>query len=235
MNQARALVAILLAASARLAFGQGVPLPDLKGLHTDVTVSVYKHPIGADMVTLTVLDPDFPPEVLSREAAEIGGALGTPIRGLKLSRELVGPKGAPGLLSASFATNGILNGERGIKLQPIVRSLAGGTGHAKVSGIDVILRDVKTSPNMIKDYASDAVIVRAADSPEGILNYRIELLAQDPGRVVIPDLVEEPKPTREVTVRRSSMAVIWILVGLGAIAVGAIVYNLALRVPKRTR
>jgi hypothetical protein len=226
----------LLSGLSTLALGQSSDL--FREQRVDVSVVVYKHSTGADMVTITVLAPDYPPAELKARATEIGNELGTPIRGLKVYSESNGSKaaGSSTFLKADFATNGIF-GPDGFRLQPIVRSFAGGSGTSLVQGMDIHLEGAQSSNTTLSAYDSSAVQVegRAEPSPTAI-DYRVLLKTQDPKQIVIPDRAEPPAVTNAPVPQSSSAPpiVIWVLVIVGALAAFALVYNLALRGSSRT-
>lgn len=209
-------------------------------LKVDVSLVVYKHPTGADMVTITVLAPDFPVDELRQRATEIGQALGTPCRGLVVFSEGNGAQatGTSPFIKATFATNGILNGAGGIRLQPIVRAFAGGTGPSLVGGIEIHCEGVKALADTLLTYDSPAVQVQGRSVPSpASLEYRVRLKSQAPNEIDIPDRVSAPSAPEAAGAPSTSpsMTLVWTLVVIGALAAGALVYNLALRKPTRTR
>ena len=222
---------------AQSAQGQGDDL--FSKLKVDVSVVVYKHQTGADMVTITVLAPDYPAAELQARAAEIGTELGTPVRGLKVFAEANGSQasGTSPFLKATFATNGILDGDKGTRLQPIVRAFAGGAGTSIIQGMDIHLEGAKASSTTLSAFESAAVQVQGRPEPSPpAIEYRVLLKTQDPKQVVIPDRMDAPAPAPQAPVSSSgaSPALIWVLVIIGALAAFALVYNLALRGSSRT-
>ena len=228
---------VLLTGLAPRATGQGEDL--FSRLKVDVSVVVYKHQTGADMVTITVLAPDYPARELEARAAEIGTELGTPVRGLRVFAEDNGSQasGANPFLKATFATNGILGGDVGIRLQPIVRAFAGGAGTSLVQGVDIHLEGAKATNKTLTAFDSTAVDVQGRQEPgPPAIEYRVLLKSQNPGQINIPDRMDAPaSPTESPPVPSgASPTVIWVLVIVGALAAFALVYNLALRGSSRT-
>ncbi|HLK13889.1 MAG TPA: hypothetical protein VKT78_03705 [Fimbriimonadaceae bacterium] len=208
-------------------------------LKVDVSVVVYKHQTGADMVTITVLAPDYPASELGARATEIGNELGSPVRGLNVYPYDNGAKALAQhpFLKADFATNGILEDNGGIRLQPIVRAFMGGKGSALVEGLVIHLQNVKANTQSLSTFESPIVKIQGREEsiPPG-LEYRVSLKSQDPARLVIPDRMDT-QPAKPVETQASGppAALVWTLVLIGALAAGALVYNLALRGSGRTR
>lgn len=208
-------------------------------LKVDASIVVYKHPTGADMVTITVLAPDYPLPELQVRANEIGNELGAPARGLRVYKEGNGSAatGSSPFIKADFATNGIVNTDGAIRLQPIVRALTGGAGASVVSGLEIHVQGVAASPATLMNFSSAALDLqgRATSNPKA-LEFRVAVHSQDPKAIEIPDRnVPKVAPT---TPKDSGPAVspgvVWTLVIVGALAASALVYNLALRGSART-
>jgi hypothetical protein len=229
---------VVFSALPQHAMGQGDDL--FSTLKVDVSVVVQKHRTGADMVTITVLAADYPRAELEARATEVGTLLRTPIRGLDVHAEGNGSQatGAAPFVKASFATNGIFDGDAGIRLEPIVRAFAGGVGTALVQGMEIHLEGAHASPTTLSAFSSTAVQVQGKPEPSPpAIVYRVLLKTQDPQQIVIPDRMDAPPPVTQAQPPPSgaSATVIWVLVIVGALATGALVYNLALRGSSRTR
>jgi hypothetical protein len=236
MEWSRRVACLLALLLLHLGSAQTSNPPDLfTSLKTQITIRVSKHPTGADLVEITALDPNYPAETLRAQAEKICSEIGSTTRGLQVYKMSLG-SGDLTFLKATFGTIGILNGPQGIKLQPLARAFAGGTGPSLVEGIDVIASGVTPLPDTLGRWDSKEVIVQGLPPAGTVLEYRIKLLSQDPKAIVIPDL---SNPQAQNAASRGiqsgpSRWIIWILVVIGALAVGAIVYNLALRSSPRT-
>ena len=76
---------------AALAVSQGnAPASLFDSVRPQVSVVVREHSTTADLVEITVLDPNYAPELLRAQAEAIGIATGSPIRGLHLLRQEMG-------------------------------------------------------------------------------------------------------------------------------------------------
>ncbi|MHB8636328.1 MAG: hypothetical protein ACYC96_07640 [Fimbriimonadaceae bacterium] len=227
----------LFAALPEHAHGQNEDL--FAKMRVDVSIVVYKHRTGADMVTITVLSPAYSRADLFARATEIGNELGTPDRGLNVFYEGNGSEatGSSPFLKATFATNGILNGPAGVRLQALVKPFAGGVGNDLVQGLDIHLQGVQPTNTTLSTFSSPAVQVEGRpEAGQPSIEYRVLLKTQDPTLIVVPDRREpagEAGPSQSPPPAASS-TVIWLLVIVGALAAGALVYNLALRGQGRT-
>ena len=208
----------------------------LQTLKVDVSITVTKHNTGADLVEITAEADDYPAAELQAQSEAIGNALGTPVRGLHIFAASSGAPNGSSFLKATFATNGLLAGEAGIRLQAIARAFAGTQYPSQVQGLLIGLPDVKPLPSTLPSFDSDAVSVQGRTSPNPGIEYRVHLKTQDPSKILIPDRLEAAKAE---TVPQSGqggvpIAIVWVLTIVGAAAIGALVYNLALRRPPRT-
>lgn len=200
-----------------------------------VTVVVREHNTGADLVEMTLLDPHYPPEVLQSQIATLGALLNSKPRGLHVYRQQILKDLS--FIKATFAVDGLVDPQKGLRLAPIVKALAGAPGKRALRGMSIIFEGQAPNERTVRRFASPAVEVEAqADPGFGGIEYRVRLLTQDPARIDLPDgapvpvqpAVPVPKPPRG--------GVDWTLIalfGVAAIAVGALVYSLLLRARPR--
>ncbi len=198
----------------------------------EVFVVVRKHATGADLVEVTMVDPSYPSTILRDRVNRLGEYLGSPVRGVFVTD----PKlpGYSGSTKATFGVDGVIQNGK-FRLTPIARAFAGIDKPNEITGISVVFEKQKPTADTVKDYRSAAVDVQADSQPGSIgIEYRILLKDQDPEKIEIPDsaLAVAEGPNQIVPPGGPDTA-IYVLIGLAAVAVGALVYSLTLRGPRR--
>lgn len=213
-------------------------------VRTDVTVLIHKHPTGADMVEITMRDPNYPLDLLAKQANRICGGPIAPARGLTVAKESVDGSTDPKFLfvKATFATNGIIDTQNNVlRIEPIVRAFAGTPAPYTINGITIDFENVKPSKTVLQRYSVPGIIDaegRFSDEPPLVgLEYRIALLTQDPDKIVFPDKYVPPKAqgpgaAAARSTRSWLVAVVFAVAALGA---GALVYFAVLRSGSRRR
>ena len=99
----------------------------------------------------------------------------------------------------------------------------------------MVFEKQKPNADTVKDYRSDAVEVQADSQPGSIgIEYRISLKEQNPDKIEIPDsALAVAKGPNQIVVPGGPDTATYVLIGLAAVAVGALVYSLTLRGPRR--
>ena len=195
-------------------------------------VVVRKHPTGADLVEITMVDPSYPSRTLRERVTKLGEYLGTPVRGVFVSDPRL--PGYAGSTKATFGVDGIIQNGK-FRLTPIARAFAGIEKPNQVSGISVVFEKQTPTADTVKDFRSDAVDVQADSQPGSIgIEYRISIKDQNPDHIEIPDsaLAVATGPNQTVP-RGGPDTATYVLIGIAAVAVGALVYSLTLRGPRR--
>jgi hypothetical protein len=213
-----------------------------------VTFVIRKHSTGADLLEVSLLSPNYRATEFARRLQLLGQLLGSEARGLNVFVQDMTPKAAkPGdpkllFMKATFATDGILNGNAGIRLQPLVQAFAGGSGAEEVKALEIVLSGERATPGTVRHFASAAVEVEGqAVLQPPMLDYRIWLLSQKAEDIQIPERADLKPPAVAPPAPKSGMNP-WLLAGsfvLIGLAVAVLVYNLSLRGgprgPDRTR
>lgn len=203
----------------------------------DVVITVEKRPSGADFVTVTVLRDNYPPDFLPAQAAKIAELAGSSARGLNVSQTNLGTQSV-GLQRAEFATDFLVNRESGeINFEALIHPFLGVPEPATVTSFLVQFSGEKASFTTLQKMANDAVKIMGVsmNNPSG-LEYRIKVLSQDPKLVRIPRSVTEPVgKTQPVQVQSGPNFIVFLLLGVGVLAAGALVYSLLLRPASGTR
>ena len=197
----------------------------------DVVITVEKRPSGADFVTITVLKENYPTEFLAAQAAKIAELSGSMARGLNVSQTNLGTQSV-GLQRAEFATDFLVNREKGeINFEALIHPFLGVPEPATVTSFLVQFSGEQASFSTLQKMATEGVKVMGVSmaNPAG-LEYRIKVLSQDPKLVRIPKSVSEPVgKTQPVQTQSGPNFIVFLLLGVGVLAAGALVYSLLLR------
>jgi hypothetical protein len=194
----------------------------------DVLVTVSKHNTGADMVTVTARSAKYPLELLQLQVEKMAANVGSEPRGLQVVPYTMGGDPKMTFVRASCAMDGLIDRKNQIlHVGAIVKAFAGAPEPYTVDGINIEWYGPK----------GGGVRAQAQYTPNPpIIEYRIELLSQDPNAVDVPD-VAEPKPVKSPS-GSTRTGVDWSLWGLlagAAVAAGALVYSLLLRSGSKPR
>lgn len=194
-------------------------------VRSQVVVRVLEHEIGADMFEVTMVEPDYPPEVLAAQIEDFGRHLGNSLRGFDAYSKQIEDNQ---FLSATFAVDGFMDSRTGeVNLQPLIRAFAGTEAPHTVKGMTVILDSFKPTEDTLQTFSSPEVKVQGKIGDEGTgIEYRIQLLSQNPEEIVIDPTQESVEKPVEAPVEPDRPIWIWAFVGLGGIAAGVLVYFL---------
>lgn len=204
----------------------------LNSVPSQAVITVRKHPMGADMVEITMLDAKYPQDLLRGQIERIGQYTGAGARGVKVGKT-ASAKPEQGFVKASFATNNLIETETGkFRLEPFARAFAGAPKPFTITAFIVSFDEQRPTEKSVKTYQSDAVALsgRAIPPPFGGLEYRVVLFTQNPDAIAIPDEHKPPvkavkKPVSPPTKSNQSTLTI-VLIAVAAIAAGALVYFL---------
>ena len=191
----------------------------------EANVVVKKHRVGADLVEITILKPHFSQETLKSLAHDIGKYTRSASRGVQIYQEQV-PTGQNGLrfLKASFATDGIINGEkRFFQLNPIVKAFSVLKEPNQLSRIHVHFPQFAPHENTLKEFRSQAVTVlgKYYQKPAGI-EYEIEILQNNPSLVNIPLSVSKSVKKNKSTQKNNFREIFFI--SMLSVCAGCLVY-----------
>lgn len=217
------------------------PLLFLK-VRTDVAIIVRKHPLGADMVDITMRDPNYPKELLTSQVEEMCRLLGTPARGLAVTVQSVAPGAQFTFVKANFATNGIILANGDLHIEPILKAFAGAPAPYTIQGISLAFPGFVPSKKTLQRYDQPGMMEaegRYTDQPAALkgLEYRVQLLTQDPSKISFPDEYGQSEAAATVPRASENSSRTWLfaIVIVAAIAVGALVYFAMLRAGARAR
>lgn len=211
---------------------QGLGSSHEAAIRPQAIVQVTVSKTGADLVTMTVLDRDYPESLLTSQSEAVGRYLGSEDRGLQVFEEpMTVGQGASALWKATFALDGIVDTQRHLlRLGPIIKALAGAPAPHTLTQFYVDFDRVAVGPETLGDFDSAAIHIRQSFAP-GTVEYAVSLLSQDPNRIAVPD-GRSPAPDGPATpVRSREIGTDWVVIAasaIGALAAAALVYSLLL-------
>lgn len=193
-----------------------------------VIINVRKHPIGPDMVEITMAKKDYPLELLRQQALAIAKELGSEARGLSVTFSGYDP--SIRFAKASFATDGIIDKSNGlVRLQALVRGMIGSPEPWLNRGFLISLEgEQPIDRQTLKNFTSKAVVLKAtATKNPNSIEYRIVCLTNDPQELTIPDKFVENERLQSQNPSKRTGQPEWILpllVGIASISALALVY-----------
>jgi hypothetical protein len=245
MRGALALIFLMVMCLA-LSQGQVTPAPGSQDesrpnlfltAHFDVIIRVTKHDLGADLVEITALNPEYPPELLRKQVEQLGESLQSAPRGLRITSYRYEGDSGPGQARASFGLVGLVRrDEAKLGLQQITRAFAGAPEPYTVHGLNIQYESEAPDTNILRRYRSDVVELEAQAHPMTGIEYRIVLRSQDPEAIVIPEGQDAHDARNAPPVPPPADGPNWliiVIIAVASIALGALVYSLLLR-PRST-
>ena len=217
---------------------QGQPRASLFNTQVpEATILISKHPTGADMVEITMTKKGFPGELLTKDIKELGKYLNSEPRGVQIWDYVLDPSNPNShFTKATFAVDGVLNRKlESVRLNPFARALAGAPKPWQIHSLSFQLKGESPTSKMIQSYQGNSVLVegRFEKSPDPNLagiEYRVELLSQDPAKIDIPEPGDPPiKAKKAKETSDSTDWSIFAIFGIATVALGSLVYSLLLR------
>lgn len=237
-NQMRRAPILLLFGLMQVSLAQTVPSSVFKSSVPDVSIHIHKHSTGADMVEITARAEGYPADLLLQQIQKLGEYLHSQPRGIDVGQYNPDP-GNPSLAftKGEFAIDGIIDRREGtLRINPIVQSFAGAPKPWTIHGVEILFQGELTTSKMPRHWNSQVVpgegrFEGLSDSRLTGVEYRITLLSQDPSKFDIPEPWQKPTQESQKKVQASAMDLTSIIVFIvAAVAVGALVYCLLLRV-----
>jgi hypothetical protein len=193
-------------------------------------VQVQKTQMDADLVTISVQDPAYPTDLLKAQSEAVGANTGSGSRGVHLFPLDFAGTGLKGRLwKSNFAVDGLIDRKLGVlHLQPIVRALAGAPAPFTIRQFQIDFDYEAPNKGYPGDFSSGAVQIRRTTIASSLV-YDVTILDQNPAHIVISDSNESVQPP--VKVEGPAARPDWVILaamGLGAVAIGALVYSLLL-------
>lgn len=203
----------------------------------EANITISKHPMGADMVEITMTPLGYPPKLLRSQISALGKYLNSEPRGLEVYDYVLDPSNAKThFTKAQFAVDGIIDRKLGsVRLNPFAKAFAGAPDPWTVHGLDIQLKSEVPTAKMIKVWRGQGVLLQGQFNPtkDAILSaieFRMLLKSQDPAKMDIPEPGDAPVSKRTSSATTPPMD--WATIGVflvAALALGALVYSLLLR------
>jgi len=201
----------------------------------DVIVEVAKHELsGADLFTVTAVNPNYPASLLESQAEKMCSLIGVPARGLQVGTAQIA--GAITGTRATFGTNGVIQRDKGVlRISPIIQAFAGAPEPYTVHGLTILFNGERPGASALRSYSNENVRLEAiALTNPPVVEYRVQLISQDPTALAVPDssepLEQKTKPTASTERQGGVDWSVWIALGVAAVAAGVLVYFFTLYV-----
>lgn len=233
---------LLLLGIMRVAVAQtGSTHPQRQSLFTslvpDATITITKHPMGADMIEMSFTAKGYPAKLAKEQIQRLGASLKCDPRGVQVGDYVVeGGNPAMHFTKAMFAVDGVIDRQQGtLRLNPFAQAFAGAPNPWTIRSLELVFQNEVPTRNMIMHLNGKAARVEAryednSTSKFSGIEYRILLLSQDPNQKFIPEPWD--KPLAPVTTPPRPPGTDWTIIAVFIIAtgaVGALVYSLLLR------
>src|SRR5690349_17446165 len=88
----------------------------------DVVIYVKGHWTGNNLVEITMVDANYPPETLKKQVADLCERLGHPASGLAVTPYTMGESAKLKFLQATFGTAGLTDDEGNANLTPLIQA-----------------------------------------------------------------------------------------------------------------
>ncbi|MBS1719531.1 MAG: hypothetical protein JST35_03685 [Armatimonadetes bacterium] len=200
-----------------------------------VMIVVRKHAMGSDLFEIQMLQGGVDLEAMKAALKDFETQLGSPLQVPVIDRRVVpGPGPSTEYLTAKFAVNGFIDRKnKRINLQPLVRAFSSMKANPPVKGFSIVLDGEKPTDETVRQYLADDVGVQAIHTQQPLgIEYRVEVRTTNPSGLVIPSALSEVPAEPKSPPAKPSSTFDWriaALVGVGLIALGALVYSLLLQ------
>lgn len=203
----------------------------------EITFAVHKHQTGADLVTVTVLDPGYSPKVLAQQLDAIGANLGTAPRGLQVFSQSYGASPNLRFLKASFGIYGLIEGSGHFNIDAIARAFYGDGDRRAIHGLSILFEEEKPSSDTLSTYAFRNIRVEGRYNKPPDAGYEFRVALDDgPGKMEdIPDRLIQIPVKKPVEAPDNRPILLWVLLLAGGFFFGALVYLALLRRRPRRR
>jgi len=217
-----------------LAFGQAPPAstPDrtVQAVHPDVVIFIQSH-AAADVLKISMVDPNYPEELLKKQIETLCTSLNAPAQNLQVYRYQMGANDHLQFLEASFATANLTDSDRWANLTPLIRAFAGVPAPHTIKGMEVFFDEYDPPIVGPKNFSSAAVTISGrVDSSPPEVEYAIQLLKQNPSEISVEKQAKPVESTvKQETPQKSGSVLVWCLILVAGVAAGALVYFLLTR------
>ena len=197
----------------------------------EATIVVAQHPMGGDLVEVTVQGANYPQEAINEKVAALGKELGDQPRGLQAT--VVGDK----YVKFTFAVNGLIStGAPRVNVVSLAKAF--GFGNHRFRNFSVFFEGVAPDNSTPARWFApkDAWMLEgmAMKSPAGI-DYRIQVNTNDPNDIYMPGNSKLKSGPKQESDGGGSKLFIFGGIIVCAIAIGLLVYSALLRSRPRAR
>jgi len=207
---------------------QSQSVPDLfQKARPDVLIVVREHAGGAEAVEVKAVNPEITPDELQKSITTLGERLGVRVTALRTYANRAGDSPNARFIEASFGIDKLSEPDA-IRLNEIAQAFVS----EHVSGIGVIFENRGVDRNTIESYRSKDIEVAGQYLPGAIgLEYRILANTKEVERFSIPSskAASQQSQTKKSERNAGPDPSFYALIGVAAIALGALVYSLLLR------
>lgn len=211
---------VALATLAVTGAGQNLQRPD-------VMVSAFRHPVGADMVKVRMLEPGYPLETLRAQVTEFGRRLGCAPRGLYVYGELLGPQETLETATAVFAVDGFTVPSTGaVRLAPLLQAFVAVPAKSPLKGFLVSIDKFAPTSQTVRGWTSTGVELARTDLGPDSVEFRVVVKSQKPEDIDVPDTAQAPRATvpTQPKGRPGLNPAVWGVLAAGLVLGGALVY-----------
>ncbi|RYG23908.1 hypothetical protein EON82_12520 [bacterium] len=191
--------------------------------------------IGADIVSVGMRSPSYPPELLRKQLIDLGHRLGGQgARGVTVTRDTFRP-GDPSatVVKGSCGVDGLIDRTNGrLFVAPIAQAFAGAPEPNTIRRI-LVSFDGEVPGNRTLQRASNPGLAFTARVVGSSVEYDVELRSQDPAQLIV-DEGDGPRPPATPAKPKSAFDPLTVtLVAAAVAAAGALVYCLLLMLGRR--
>jgi len=193
--------------------------------------------MGADMVELTMTAAGYPQQLLRDQIRQLGVFLNGDPRGVQIWDYVLDPSNPTAhFTKATFAVDGVIDRQQGsVRLNPFAKAFAGAKTPWTVHSMELQFQGEVPTNRMIQVWRGQGAVVEgrfetSKDPRLAGIEFRIQLLTQDPAKMDIPEPGDAPKTQPKKPLRQTGSD--WMTIGVfivAAAAIGALVYSLLLR------
>jgi len=226
----------LLTVAISSVFGQGSGVNLFTSVRPQLVVTIHRDQNGsnADLIDIKSIDANYPPQQLSDQIHALGKLLGSPPRGVSITRHALTEDGSMTSIEVTCAIDNVIDRQTGkFHLTEIARAFAGAPDPHRVTGLSVMFQNEVPTKNTLLTFGTeqDAVQVQGDYNKDfRSIEYRIKLNKQNPDEITIPENREQNVAKRPSSDGRNIVDwSLWGLIAVAAIAVGALVYSLLIR------
>lgn len=195
------------------------------------TIVVKQHPMGADLVEVTVLGAKYPQEALQKHIEALGKELGMAPRGVAIS--VVGDS----FVKATFAVPGLIqNKEPKFNLPAVARAFA--FGDSPLTQLSVMFMDmVPDSKTPAYWFApNDAWMMEGVGTKSPLsIEYRLKVNTTDPKEVNLPGPSTEKKNRETQEAQKKPDFVLIGAIAAASISIGVLVYSAFIRGQRKSK